>query len=172
MTRPAEKSDLIPDCDNCSGLCCIAPEFKRSTQFAFNKAPGFRCRHLDKEFRCRIHDNLAMQGFQGCAEYQCYGAGQKVTKKIYGGRTWLSHPELAERIFRTYFIVKALHELLGYLNEAAEICADAVVRAKIEERRVELETLSIAREETLNAADIADHKKKVQILIAAAHAAN
>ena len=79
---------------------------------------------------------------------------------------------MAERIFRTYFIVKALHELLGYLNEAAEICADAVVRAKIEERRVELETLSIAREETLNAADISDHKKKVQILIAAAYAAN
>ena len=52
------------------------------------------------------------------------------------------------------------------------MCADTVVRAKIEERRVELETLTIAREETLNAADIDDHKKKVQILIAAAHAAN
>ena len=108
---------------------------------------------------------MARQGFQGCAEYQCYGAGQKVTKKIYGGRTWLSHPELAERIFRTYFIVKALHELLSYLNEAEEMCADTMVRAKIEERRVELESLTTAREETLNATDIDDHKKKVQILI-------
>jgi len=52
------------------------------------------------------------------------------------------------------------------------MCAETVVTAKIEERRVELETLTIAREETLNAADIADHKKKVQILITAAHAAN
>tara|TARA_B100000315_G_C14287618_1_gene455927 strand:+ start:134 stop:655 length:522 start_codon:yes stop_codon:yes gene_type:complete len=162
----ADKSDLVPDCDNCAALCCVAPYIWRSTSFAFEKPAGNRCRHLGSDYRCRIHDDLSAQGFQGCVDYQCYGAGQKVTQQIYGFRTWLSHPELAERIFRTYFIVKSLHELLSYLNEAAEICHDPAVCSKIEELRIELESLTTAGEEALYVADINDHKKRVQILIA------
>lgn len=161
-----DKSDLVPNCDSCSALCCVAPDIWRSKSFAFEKPAGIRCQHLASDYRCRIHDDLSVQGLQGCVDYQCYGAGQKVTKQIFGSATWLSHPELAERIFRTYFIVKSLHELLSYLNEATEMCPDPAVCSKIAKLCLKLESLTTAGEEALYGADIGDHKKRVQILIA------
>jgi hypothetical protein len=153
-------------------LCCVAPKFERSAKFGFEKPASEPCRHLAENFRCVIHDNLSAEGFEGCVDYPCYGAGQKVTKQIYQGEcNWMSHPELAERIFSTFFIVKALHKLLSYLNEAKEVRPDPAIRSKIIDKQLELEVITFAGEEAIDRADISDHKEQVQNLVTAVAAA-
>jgi len=50
--------DLVADCSRCVGLCCVLLPFQRSADFAFDKAAGEPCRHLDDGHRCRIHASL------------------------------------------------------------------------------------------------------------------
>jgi hypothetical protein len=106
--------DLIADCSRCAALCCIATPFDRSADFAFSKAAGARCRHLQPDCRCAIHPNLALRGFPGCAVYECHGAGPRVTHA-------LSHlPEAARH--EAFLVLRAVHELLFLLTEAIKLC--------------------------------------------------
>ncbi|HZC25622.1 MAG TPA: GAF domain-containing SpoIIE family protein phosphatase, partial [Actinopolymorphaceae bacterium] len=44
--------DLRADCSRCAGLCCVAPSFSASADFAIDKAAGRACPHLRTDFRC------------------------------------------------------------------------------------------------------------------------
>jgi uncharacterized protein YjbI with pentapeptide repeats len=109
---------LRADCERCCGLCCVAPAFSNSADFAIDKDPGQACPHLQSDFRCGIHQSLRPAGFPGCVVYDCFGAGQKVTQVTFAGRGWRRAPQRAKRIFETFMIMRRLHELLWYLTEA------------------------------------------------------
>ena len=47
-----ERAHLRADCSRCAGLCCVAPPFAASADFAFDKPAGQPCRHLRADFRC------------------------------------------------------------------------------------------------------------------------
>ncbi len=115
---PDVRRTLRADCENCFGLCCVAPAFSASADFAIDKSAGQACPHLRSDFRCGIHRNLRQQGFPGCAGYDCFGAGQKVAQVTFGGRDWRRTPLVAARMFDTFTIMRQLHELLWYLTEA------------------------------------------------------
>jgi hypothetical protein len=104
-------SNLRADCARCFGLCCVAPAFSASADFAIDKAAGEPCPNLLPDFRCSIHDHLRQRGFPGCAAYDCFGAGQRVSQETFGGRR---DPEMLA-VFET---VRSLHELLWHLTEA------------------------------------------------------
>lgn len=70
--------DLRADCSRCAALCCVALAFDRSEDFAFDKPAGVPCPNLDGNV-CKIHDHLEEAGCRGCAHYECFGAGQRVT---------------------------------------------------------------------------------------------
>jgi hypothetical protein len=82
-----DDASLRADCSRCIGLCCVFLAFDRGPLFAFDKAPGEPCRHLDGCNRCAIHGVLDARGFAGCARYDCFGAGQAVTA-MFTGRSW------------------------------------------------------------------------------------
>jgi hypothetical protein len=109
---------LRADCANCFGLCCVAPAFSASSDFAIDKAAGRACPNLQPAFGCGIHDNLRQAGFPGCTVYDCFGAGQQVAQVAFGGRDWRQAPETAKRMFEVFPIMRQLHELLWYLTEA------------------------------------------------------
>jgi hypothetical protein len=111
MRRP----DLVPDCGSCAAVCCIATAFDASDDFAFDKAASARCRHLQHDFRCRIHDDLLARGCPGCAAYDCYGAGQRVTRAFKDAEDDLERN-------RAFLILREAHELLWLLTEAAKLC--------------------------------------------------
>lgn len=80
--------DLINDCDNCQGLCCVANKHVAEDGFPIHedKPVGIPCRNLEVnpsniigEFNCRIHDNLERKGWIVCSNFTCHGAGQTVT---------------------------------------------------------------------------------------------
>ena len=67
--------DFVADCAKCAALCCAAPSFSKSDDFAFDKPAHSPCGHLRPNARCNIHDELVVRGFRGCAHYDCNGAG-------------------------------------------------------------------------------------------------
>ncbi|MCU1437098.1 MAG: hypothetical protein JWP66_185, partial [Naasia sp.] len=119
----ATGSELVADCGRCVGLCCVALAFARSPDFAFDKPAGEPCRHLADDDRCRIHAELRPRGFRGCTAFDCFGAGQKVTRHTFSGRSWRDDAELRRDMFAVFPIVRALHELLRHLDEALTLPA-------------------------------------------------
>jgi uncharacterized protein YjbI with pentapeptide repeats len=112
---------LSADCENCFGLCCVALPYAKSADFAFDKDGGTPCQNLQSNYRCGIHKKLRREGFRGCAVYECFGAGQKVSQVTYDGNDWRDNPELAKEMFDVFPIMQQLHEMLCYLNEALSL---------------------------------------------------
>lgn len=112
------REDLGADCANCFGLCCVALAFAKSADFPFNKPAGDPCTNLDPQDACRIHPQLRERGFKGCTVFDCFGAGQKVSRRTFQGRSWRADPETRAAMFSAFPVVRRLHELLWYLDEA------------------------------------------------------
>jgi Pentapeptide repeats (8 copies) len=115
-----DRSDLRADCARCFALCCAAPAFTRSSEFAIDKPAGVPCPHLGGDHRCTIHDRLRPEGFAGCTAYDCFGAGQRLAQETFGGRDWREHPEVAAPMWAALPVLRGLHELIWYLLEAAD----------------------------------------------------
>jgi uncharacterized protein YjbI with pentapeptide repeats len=113
-----KRKDLLADCTNCFGLCCVALPYAKSADFAFDKGGGTPCQNLQNDYRCSIHKNLRDNGFKGCTVYECFGAGQKVSQLTYKGRDWRENPGSAKEMFNVFPIMQQLHEMLCYLHEA------------------------------------------------------
>lgn len=126
MSKVPEPSGLAPDsgtalradCGRCFGLCCVAPAFSASADFAIDKPAGHPCPHLQPDFRCGIHKDLREKGFGGCAAYDCFGAGQQVSQVTFAGRDWLQDPRAAAQMYEVFPVMRQLHELLWYMTAA------------------------------------------------------
>ncbi len=119
------REDLGADCANCFGLCCVALAFAKSADFPFDKPAGDPCVNLDNSDACRIHPHLRDRGFKGCTVFDCFGAGQKVSRRTFEGRSWRDDPETRAAMFGTFPVVRRLHELLWYLDEAITLVEQA-----------------------------------------------
>ncbi|QES52434.1 hypothetical protein DEJ50_15355 [Streptomyces venezuelae] len=145
---------LKADCTDCFALCCVALPFARSADFAVDKAAGTPCRNLREDFRCGIHTGLRDKGFQGCTVFDCFGAGQQVSQVTFGGRDWRSHPGTARAMFEVFPVMRQLHELLFYVDQALTLPAARPVHAKLRRALAETEELTRADAGTLAAADV------------------
>jgi hypothetical protein len=152
---------LRADCARCFALCCVAPAFSASTDFAIDKPAGKPCPNLGADFGCGIHDRLRQRGFPGCTVYDCFGAGQQVAQVTFGGRDWRRHPELAGRMFAVFPIVRQLHELLWYLLEARTLRPSDSLRAAV----AETTRLAQGGPDELAALDVGAHRESVNTLL-------
>lgn len=103
---------------------------RKSADFAIDKPPDRPCPNLLEDFRCRIHDRLRDNGFPGCIAYDCFGAGQRVTRSTFDGRTWRDHPDEASTIFQAFMTMTGIHEVLWHLDRALALCA-GLLRAAV-----------------------------------------
>ncbi|MFJ2027179.1 pentapeptide repeat-containing protein [Streptomyces sp. NPDC087897] len=156
---------LRADCANCFALCCVALTLTASSDFAIDKEAGRPCPNLEDDFRCGIHTRLRTRGFPGCTVYDCFGAGQKVSRETYGGRDWRSSPDLAAQMFQVFPVIRQLHELLWYLTEALArpearpLHAELRRALEVTERHTERPAVDFAE------LDIAGHRDKVAGLL-------
>ncbi len=157
--------DLRADCERCFGLCCVAPAFSASADFAIDKDAGQACPNLQLDFRCRIHDRLRQHGFPGCAVYDCFGAGQKVAQITFGGRDWRRTPGIAAQMFQVFAIVRQLHELLWYLSEALTRRAARPLRGELGRALAETERLTRGSPGALAELDVSAHRRAVDPLL-------
>src|SRR6185436_20303606 len=122
---------LRADCSRCAGLCCVAPAFAASADFAIDKPAGVACPNLREDFRCGIHAELRPRGFPGCEVFDCFGAGQQLTQVTFGGRSWQESPALAAAQFAVLPVLRQLHEVLWHLAEALALPAAAALHDEV-----------------------------------------
>jgi len=153
--------DLVADCASCAALCCVAPAFDASAAFAFDKAAGVRCRHLTGDDRCSIHATLVERGFRGCAAYDCYGAGQRVTRAFAGSGD-------ERRRNEAFLILQGVHELLWQLSEAAKLrptSEDDELDAQIAAEIAALDAIAQGSVASLFELDLRPHREAARALL-------
>ncbi len=134
----------------------MALTFSRSADFAIDKPAGEACPNLSTDFRCGIHSRLRSKGFPGCTVYDCFGAGQEISRRA--GTSWREQP--GQAMFAALPILRQLHELLWYLTEALGYKAfEAEVRAAID--RVE----GVSRTADLTTVDVDAERAAVNELL-------
>ncbi len=127
----SETPSLTPDCSSCASLCCVVFAFDRSESFAFDKAAGEVCRNLDDAGRCARFGEREDLGLKGCITYSCYGAGQKVTQDVFGGRTWRDDARLIQPMGDALSVLRRIHENLLLLESAAALPLDTAEQSRL-----------------------------------------
>jgi uncharacterized protein YjbI with pentapeptide repeats len=164
----AHRLELRADCACCFGLCCVVPAFAASADFAIDKPAGQACPNLQSDSRCGIHTELRGRGFSGCAVYDCFGAGQKISQHTFGGRDWRADPAIARQMFELFPIMRGLHELLFYLAEAMDRPAAAPLHDRLGVAFDQTERLAQQPPELLHEVDVAAHRQEVNVLLLSA----
>jgi uncharacterized protein YjbI with pentapeptide repeats len=154
-------ADLRADCERCFALCCVAPAFAASADFAIDKPAGHACPNLLAEHRCGIHADLRQRGFRGCTVYDCFGAGQHVSQVTFGGHDWRHEP----RMLDVFPVVRQLHELLWYLTEASTLPAASPLHATLDDALTRTRALTNADPDALLALDVGAHRQDMNALL-------
>ena len=162
----AEIPELTPDCERCVALCCVALPFDKSEWFAYDKSAGEPCRHLNDDNRCGIHDRLHESGFGGCARFNCFGAGQRVTQYIFGGQDWRNDKRIALEMYEAFHKLRQVHELLAMLLAAEKLPLSRQDKARITELRSPLLPVIPWRKGDLQRLDVGSAKSDVQLFLA------
>ena len=165
MTAEPRRSSLVPDCGSCQALCCVALPFAASADFALDKDAGQPCVNLQQDFRCGIHTRLRSEGFRGCTVFDCYGAGQKVSQDVFGGRRWRDDPGMAAQMFPVFYVVRQLHEILLHLTEALALGSAQQLQAELERALDDTEALTRGTPDELFAVDVSGHREDVNRLL-------
>ncbi|WP_079911804.1 pentapeptide repeat-containing protein [Paenibacillus sp. 32352] len=158
-------ASLQSDCEKCFGLCCVALPYAASADFAVSKEAGQPCSNLRHDFRCGVHESLRSIGFRGCTVFDCFGAGQKVSQLTFSGRDWRQAPESAKQMFEVFPVMRQLHELLWYLNEALTLQAAQPIHDAIRTAIDETERLTCLQADQLAGLDITTHRAEVNGLL-------
>jgi hypothetical protein len=153
------RADLKADCGSCYGLCCVALTFSKSADFAIDKAAGEPCPNLREDFGCGIHEKLRSKGFQGCTVYDCFGAGQKISRQA--GSSWREQP--GQKLFEALPIMRQLHELLWYLAEALELQQTKAIHPELRAASERIEKLTLEPDVTV--VDLPGERAKVNELL-------
>ncbi len=130
------------DCSRCAALCCVAPSFRASSEFAADKAAGAPCPHLVGERTCGIHDRLRSSGYRGCAAFDCFGAGQHVTQVTFAGYRWQDDPVGAATVFAVFDVMRRLKGMLWHLADAAGAGVEGRLNDEVHEMRTVVEELT------------------------------
>lgn len=122
---------LQADCGQCAALCCMAFSFDKSSQFALDKESGVACPNLGGGGLCTIHNSLAEDGFNGCVQYDCFGAGQRVIQQVFNGFSWQDDATLRVPMMDAFRAMRLVHELLLLLNEADKLALSEPKQAEL-----------------------------------------
>lgn len=167
------RSTLRADCGSCFALCCVALPFARSTDFAITKAGGDPCVNLAGDDRCSIHAALRPSGFKGCTVFDCFGAGQKVSQQTFGGVSWRVDPGSRASMFAVFAVVRQLHEVLWFLDEARAMLDGAdpsqtELQASLAAATARVEAITASAAAEILAADVDAVRGDVRPLLLAA----
>jgi hypothetical protein len=155
---------LQMDCARCCGLCCVVPPFDAHQGFGFDKPAHTACQHLGGNFRCSIHQQLEIRGFAACASFDCYGAGPWITQSLFGGASWRSSPQIAQRMFALYPRYRALHELMWLLELASRQVSSAHAAA-LRACLSDIEALCAGNAELVERLDVSALRRRVQAML-------
>ncbi len=111
--------EFLHDCTQCAALCCMAPHIVKSERFPINKPAATPCHNLMAGGLCKIHAERKDQGYLGCIDFTCLGAGQRVTQQMFGGKSWQDNKDLLEPMARAFLDLYRVQEARWLLQTAA-----------------------------------------------------
>lgn len=159
------RQSLRADCSRCVGLCCVAPAFSVSADFAIDKPAGQSCPNLLADSRCGIHDDLRSRGFAGCVVFDCFGAGQQITQVTFAGQDWRQSPATATSMFGAFTVMRQLHEVLWYLVEAQTLVPRGPLRTEIDRARERTRDIAGTGGDHLAAFDATTYRQEIGVLL-------
>lgn len=121
--------------------------------------------HLQKDFRCQIHNELEHRNLKGCIGYDCFGAGQHVTQTIYAKQTWQSMPQSTKEIFDVFVVVFQLYQMRYFLLESMIIDPAKSLKGNISELLEENVMICNSHPSAILSFDIEDYRRRVNILL-------
>jgi hypothetical protein len=148
----------------------VALAFTRSGGFGFDKGAGEPCANLQDDNRCSIHPVLRERGFPGCTVFDCQGTGQKITQVTFAGRSWREEPKSRELMFVTFQVMRPLHELLWYLNDALARPEAGSLEAELAGLYAETDELTRRSADEVLAVDVRAQRGRVDLLLVQASA--
>ncbi|HEX3011224.1 MAG TPA: pentapeptide repeat-containing protein [Syntrophomonadaceae bacterium] len=104
-------------------------------------------------------------GFKGCVAFDCFGAGQKVAQVSFGGHDWREVPKSARQMFEVFQIMRQLHELLWYLDEALLLQPVRCIHDKIKSMFDKIEHLTHLNPDSIMELDVPEHRAEVNTLL-------
>ena len=143
------------ECSMCRGFCCRALFFFKSDGFPEDKAAGKNCRHLMKDYRCDIHEQLKERQLKGCLGYDCLGAGVKTTLFKADEKV----------LFDVFTIMEQLHEILWYLFIGQEVVKNKELRHQLWLKYQMIEALSELPVSQILNLDLAHYRQLVAPLL-------
>ncbi len=156
---------LRADCSRCEALCCVAPAFAASADFAIDKPAGVPCPKLAVDLGCSVHERLRDVGMPGCAVFDCFGAGQQVVQVLLPDRSWRDSPAAAAEVFAVFPVVRRLQELRWYLAEARQRLDAGPLRDEVEALEHATHQQVAGPAAALMALDAAAHRRDVGPLL-------
>jgi hypothetical protein len=147
------------------GLCCVAPAFAASADFALDKPAGRPCPNLQADSRCGIHAELRERGFPGCTVFDCLGAGQQTTQVTFGGRDWRESPGLAASMFAAFGVQRQLAEVRWHLTEAAGLAAPPPLAGQVTAALDRARRLAGGTPDELAALDVGALRQEAGVLL-------
>ena len=170
-TRPASpglgRSALRADCSQCFALCCTALGFRRSADFPVDKPAGTPCLNLADDFSCTIHEALRPRGFRGCTVFDCFGAGQRVSRQVFEGTSWRDAPETSREMFSVFAVVRQLHEMLWLLAEARDRATTVDSADEATDLAELIDRLLVGTRSEILGVDVEELRGRVRLLLTA-----
>lgn len=148
-------------CEKCCGLCCVALYFSKIGGFPEDKNSGIACKNLQNDYKCKIHSKLSANGLKGCMAYDCFGAGQQITRLLSKKPKWRTiSAEDNDMIFKAFMTVMQLHHTLWYLTEATILHLPKAEKELLELLLIEGKELTEQPIEVLQNLDIIPFREK------------
>lgn len=165
------RAALRADCSRCVGLCCVAPGFVASADFALTKPAGRACPNLTTEHRCSIHDRLRPLGFPGCAVFDCFGAGQHIVALTLTEPTQAPDPAQRQAMHAALNPARAVGEVLHHLEESAIMPLDEDLLQEVTDERSRVREVFSLPVQELAAVDVGEIRQRVGPLLGRVSAA-
>ncbi|MBX7480930.1 hypothetical protein [Qipengyuania qiaonensis] len=152
------------DCSRCAALCCIAYPSDEMPGFAAAKAAGEPCPKLRADGLCTIYDSRAEEGFAGCIQFECFGAGQYVVQHLFGGRDWRDDPDLLAPMVDAFLAMRPVADLNFLAKRAIEIAEEEDVRATATSLAARLQHVARSLENIRDSAEMSAIERELRDL--------
>ena len=152
------------DCTRCAALCCIAYPSQDMPGFAAAKDAGEACPKLANDGRCTIYADRADQGFAGCIQFECFGAGQHVVQNLFAGNDWRNDQALLGPMVDAFLAMRPVADLNFLAQRAHEMTDKAELRDKATVLAERLENVAQSRSSLNDTAEVAAIERELRAL--------
>ena len=106
------------------------------------------------------------EGFRGLhTVYDCFGAGPQVSQVTFGGIDWRGSSDIAAQMFQIFPVMRDLHELLWYLQEALTLGPATDLHPAVRQALEETRRFTQADPQALLDLDLSGHRRRVDQLL-------